>query len=69
MSNNIWYKEKDDSRIWWKETDTRGEFIFSFDKKNEFNLFADYPKKLTDRQKEIFDREFPFWAEFFEDRR
>ena len=45
-----------------------GEFIFTFDKKTFFNRFADYPHKLTAEQKEIFDRENPFWAEFFSDR-
>lgn len=67
--SNKWYKESKDSLVWWKETDTKGEFIFSFDRKTEINLFADYPKKLTAKQKAIFDKEFPFWADFFEDRK
>lgn len=40
----------------------------SFDKKTIFNIFADYPHKLTKEQKEIFDKENPYWADFFRDR-
>ena len=55
--------------IWWKATPGRiGEWIFSFDKKTCFNMFADYPYKLTPEQKEIFDKENPYWKEFFSDR-
>jgi hypothetical protein len=62
------YKNNPDDMIWWKETpDVHGEFIFSFDREKEFNLFADYPGKLTEEQKAIFDRENPQWAEFFND--
>lgn len=43
---------------------TLGEFLFSFDKKKIFNLFRDYPAKLTLHQKEIFDKENPDWADF-----
>lgn len=61
----VWYKSKN-SLIWWKDTpDIVGLFIFSFDKKTEFNLFKDYPWKLTKEQKEIFDKENPYWADFF----
>ena len=66
---NKWYKNKPDDVIWWKETDTKGEFIFSFDRKTEFNLFRDYPHRMTEKQIKLFDREYPFWASFFEDRR
>ena len=41
---------------------------FSFDKKTVFNMFADYPYKLTEEQKRIFDKENPYWADFFSDR-
>lgn len=68
MLNN-WYKENEKDQIWWKDTsDKVGEFIFSFDKEKEFNLFADYPHKLTPKEKEIFDKENSYWKEFFKDR-
>lgn len=63
--SNRWYKENKADVVWWKDTDTVGEFIFSFDKKIEFNLFADYPYKLTEKQREIFYKENPHWTEFF----
>jgi hypothetical protein len=67
--SNSWYKNKKTDKIWWKHTPDRvGEWIFSFDKETEFNMFADYPRNLTAEQKEIFDAENPFWADFFKDR-
>lgn len=45
-----------------------GEWLFSFDKKQVFNMFADYPHNLTPEQKKIFDEENPEWCEFFKDR-
>ena len=63
------FKENPSDQIWWVDTfDRVGEFFFSFDKKQVFNLFTDYPYKLTAEQKEIFDRENPFWRDFFIDR-
>lgn len=67
MLNN-WYKKKESDKIWWKEMDRIGVWIFSFDKKKEYNMFADYPYKLTPEQKEIFDKENPRWRDFFKDR-
>lgn len=68
QDNSYWYKENKSDAIWWKDTDSVGEWIFSFDKKTEFNLFSDYPHKLSPEQKAIFDRENPEWVEFFSDR-
>ena len=65
---NDWYKNEETDKIWWKETETVGEWIFSFDKKTEYNMFADYPHNLTSEQKEVFDKENPEWVEYFEDR-
>lgn len=62
------YKNNPSDVIWWVEnSDTVGEWLFSFDKETIFNMFADYPDKLTSEQKEIFDKENPFWADFFKD--
>ena len=71
MQSDIWYKNEENDQIWWLDNGYRvkGEFIFSFDKKIEFNLFADYPDKLTSEQLDIFNKENPFWANFFKDRR
>ena len=45
-----------------------GEMVFTFDGKKKYNLFRDYPKALTIKQKRLFDKTFPFWAKFFSDR-
>lgn len=63
------YKNSSTDVIWWvDDTEHVGRFLFSFDKKHVFNLFRDYPDKLTKEQLEIFNRENPYWAEFFKDR-
>lgn len=64
-----WLKNKKSDQIWWLDNpETVGEWIFSFDKAHEFNMFEDYPYKLTAEQKAIFDKENPYWADFFKDR-
>lgn len=68
MSDRYEKREPTDN-IWWLITDEKGPFIFSFDKKKNYNLFQDYPHALTKKQLKIFDQENPFWAEFFEDRK
>lgn len=66
---NRFYKENKDDQIWWIDTpDTEGEWLFSFDKVKIFNMFADYPNNLTKKQKKQFDKENPYWADFFKDR-
>ena len=63
------YKENDTDLIWWvDDPDTVGEVLFSFDRKTVFNLFRDYPWKLTKEQKAMFDKENPYWVKFFKDR-
>ena len=62
-------KQNEADLIWWvDDAETIGEFLFSFDKKVVFNLFADYPQKLTKKQKALFDKENPYWTNFFKDR-
>lgn len=65
------YKENDTNTVWWVDNSETviGERLFTFDKVRIFNLFADYPWKLTKKEREIFDREHPFWADFFKDRK
>ena len=54
---------------WVDNPDRVGEMLFTFDGKHIFNLFRDYPHKLTVEQKRIFDSENPYWADFFKDRK
>lgn len=62
-------KNNENDVIWWVDNpDVIGEWLFSFDKKTIFNMFRDYPYKLTVKQKAIFDKENPYWANFFKDR-
>ena len=65
-----WYKNSPNDKMWWLDNanESVGEWIFSFDKVHTFNMFADYPHKLAPEQKKIFDRENPYWADFFKDR-
>ena len=67
--NYDFYKEKETDKVYWVDNfDSVGDFLFSFDKKVVFNLFRDYPYKLSKEQKQIFDKENPFWANFFKER-
>lgn len=70
MQNNYnFYKNVGTDTIWWVDNDEQvGVFLFSFDKKKIYNLFADYQHNLTKQEKEIFDKENPFWKEYFSDR-
>lgn len=51
------------------QPDRIGMLYFTFDGKKLYNLFQDYPYALKPSEKEIFDKEFPKWAEFFKDRK
>lgn len=67
MSNKPyeWIKRNDSDKIWWRCTPgVIGELVFSFDQIKQFYLFRDYPCNLTREQKEIFDKENPFWADY-----
>lgn len=64
------YKNNQNDKIWWiDDLEQAGQFLFSFDKKKIYNLFADYPHNMTKEEKEIFDKENPYWKEFFKDRK
>ncbi len=63
---NKWYKENENDLVWWKDMpDDIGVRIFSFDKKKEYNLYGDYPDNLTKEEREIFEKENPWWKGFF----
>ena len=60
--------DKEKSRLgfsWIRNPEQKGEFLFTFDGKTVYNLFRDYPSNLTPEQKQIFDRENPFWVDYF----
>ena len=58
----VFYKENPDDKVWWVDDDTK-TMAFSFDLETIYYLPRDY-HLLTPEQKEIFDRENPFWKEF-----
>ena len=61
------YKNNEESKIWWiDKIDFRGELLFSFDQQKNYNLFLDYPHNMTEEEVRIFDRENPFWRDFFQ---
>ena len=58
-----------DKLCWVDELDENGEpligtLLVSFDGKTVLNLWTDYAN-LTDEQKELFDKENPYWANYF----
>ena len=65
-----WYKNHPAHRVWWLDngSESKGEWLFSFDRERVYSLFADYPDRLSPEEKRIFDAENPRWAEFFADR-
>ena len=67
------YVEKDDEYDFYKNDGdkiwdvtenliSRGPVLFSFDKKKIYNFWEDYPQNLTKEEKELFDKEKPFWT-------
>ena len=68
-SNFRFYKKKDNDKIWSvEEIGYIGKLLYSFDKKNIYNLWTDYPHNFTKEEKELFDKENPYWKEFFSGR-
>lgn len=65
-SNELYEKNNENDTIWWViSVGERGTWEFTFDQQTIFNMFEDYPEKLTQEQKQIFDKENPYWARFF----
>lgn len=69
MKDDRFYKENPTDHIWWIKDPPIGEWLFSFDKQTIYNMFRDYPKNMTAAQIAIFNKENPYWANFFSDRR
>ena len=64
------YKENDTDTISWVHNDDYlGVMLFTFDGVKIYNLFEDYPHNLSVNEVEIFDRENPYWRDFFKGRR
>ena len=62
------YKNKESDSIWWTTSPHVGEFLFSFDKRKIYNMFQDYPMKLSKSEQALFAKENPYWRRFFADR-
>ena len=71
MEKYKFIKNNENDVIWWVDNakEVKGQWLFTFDKTNIFNMFQDYSHKLTKKQREIFDKENPYWADFFKDRK
>lgn len=46
-----------------------GQLLYTFDKRKVYNLWIDYPWEFSKQELEIFEKEVPFWADFFSDRK
>ena len=70
MEIKFYKKNPTDKTMWVADKNPMppGQFMFTFDKKKFYKLFRDYPHELTDEEKEIFDRENPFWKDYFKNR-
>ena len=66
----VFRKNNPDDIILWVDNGKErvGEWLFTFDKQKIYNMFADYPDKLTENERAIFDRENPEWKHFFRNR-
>ena len=65
----IFYKENKDDQVYQVDHTTAiGKLLYNFDGKTILNLWTDYPEKFTKEQKEIFDKQEPYWANFFKAR-
>ena len=68
MATSKFYRNNHGDKTLWVENGSIGKMEFTFDKEHIYNLFRDYPYKLTPEEKTIFDKENPEWAAFFSDR-
>ena len=70
MTEKFFKNNPKDKILWINNADEEiGVFLFTFDKEKIYNLFQDYPDNMTPEEVDIFDRENPYWAEFFKDRK
>lgn len=69
MPNNLYKNNETDVIFWVDDPEVIGEFVFTFDGKKFYNLFRDYPWNMTAKEVRIFDKENPYWADFFKERK
>ena len=62
----MWYVEEIDENG--NILETEGPFLVTFDKETVYNVWTDYPDKMKPEEVQIFQKECPFWADFFSDR-
>ena len=63
------YKQNKGDKTWWVDNrDVIGVFLFTLDKKKAYNLFRDYPDKLSVDEWLTFNAENEYWKNFFKDR-
>ena len=69
-SSYMWQKKNEGDTVEWASNTGRvGVFLFRVGPGGKvYNLFEDYPQKLTADELATFNRENPFWVEFFADR-
>ena len=63
------YKMHPDDKVFWYDDGSVGTLAISFDGKKIINLFSGYPWQLTKEEKELFDKENPYWANALKDRK
>lgn len=67
----VFFKRNKGDKVWWVDELTEeglpyiGRLMVSFDNRKIFNVWADYPKEFSKEEKELFDKENPYWKEFF----
>ena len=62
-------KESPGDSVWWvHRSGVVGTMAFTFDKRRIYNLFRDYPDKLSVEEWMAFNRENPYWEHFFRGR-
>ena len=61
------YKDNVTDKCWHVERKEQvvGPLEFTFDFKKIYNLWTDYPWKMSEKEVEIFNEEQPFWRDFF----
>lgn len=60
--------EQESKFQWVKNREEFGARLFTFGNGKIYNLFADFPFKLSEEEVEVFREANPYWANFFKDR-